>query len=418
MSAQDRGPWRWVPHVDWDDWHWQLANRITGIQELRVLINLTPEEEQGVRRCLETLRIAITPYYASLMDPDDPACPIRKQAVPMAAELQFGMAESEDPLQEDVDSPVPGVTHRYPDRVLLLVTDQCAMYCRHCTRRRLAGKTDRPLPQERIEAALAYIRKTPDIRDVLLSGGDSLLLSEDRLGDILERLRAMEHVEIIRIGTRAPVVVPQRITPALCDLLRRFHPLYVNTHFNHPKEITPEATEACGRLADAGLPLGNQTVLLRGVNDCPYIIKDLVHALLRMRVRPYYLYQCDLSPGLEHFRTTVAQGIEIIELLRGHTSGLAVPTYVVDAPGGGGKIPVAPQYLISQSERRVILRNYEGVISAYTEPAERDGTCRDCPTCERLAYRGGAGLEKLLLGAELSLIPQDTEREQRRHTYC
>lgn len=417
-AARNRDPWREVPDSDWNDWHWQLANRITGLEELRGIINLTPEETQGVRRCLKTLRMAITPYYASLMDPEDPECPLRKQAVPMAAELQFGRAESEDPLYEDVDSPVPGVTHRYPDRVLLLVTDQCAVYCRHCTRRRLAGKTDRALPWERIEAALKYIRNTPVVRDVLLSGGDSLLLSEDRLSAILERLRAIEHVEIIRIGTRAPVVVPQRITPRLCDLLRHFHPLYVNTHFNHPREITPDAVEACRMLADAGIPLGNQNVLLRGINDCPYVIKELMHALLRMRVRPYYLYQCDLSPGLEHFRTTVARGIEIIELLRGHTSGLAVPTYVVDAPGGGGKIPVAPQYLISQSDRKVILRNYEGVITAYAEPNERASTCRDCRTCTRSTYREGTGLEKLFLDSQVSLVPKDMVRERRRRTYC
>jgi lysine 2,3-aminomutase len=419
MSAiRNEGPWRDVPDTDWNDWHWQLANRITRLGELRGIINLTPEEEEGVRRCLQTLRMAITPYYASLMDPDDPECPIRKQAVPLTAELQFGLAESEDPLHEDVDSPVPGVTHRYPDRVLFLVTDQCAVYCRHCTRRRLAGKTDRALPSEQIETALEYIRKTPAIRDVLLSGGDGLLLSEDRLGDILERLRAIDHVEIIRIGTRAPVVVPQRITPGLCDLLRRFHPLYVNTHFNHPKEITLEAAEACGRLADAGIPLGNQNVLLRAVNDCPYIIKDLMHALLRIRVRPYYLYQCDLSPGLEHFRTTVARGIEIVELLRGHTSGLAVPTYVIDAPGGGGKIPVAPQYLISQAEGKVVLRNYEGLIAAYTEPETRAEACRDCETCNRLSYREGVGLEKLFRGAQVSLVPKGTVRERRFWGYC
>jgi len=417
-ASRNRGPWQDVPDSAWNDWRWQLANRVTRLEELRSIINLTAEEEEGVRRCLQILRMAITPYYASLMDPDDPGCPIRKQAVPVAAELQSGRAESEDPLYEDVDSPVPGITHRYPDRVLFLVTDRCAVYCRHCTRRRLAGKTDRALPPAQIEGALDYIRKTPAVRDVLLSGGDSLLLPEDRLGDILERLRAIDHVEIIRIGTRTPVVVPHRVTPALCALLRRFHPLYVNTHFNHPREITPEAVAACGELADAGIPLGNQNVLLRGVNDCPYIIKDLMHALLRMRVRPYYLYQCDLSPGLEHFRTTVARGIEITELLRGHTSGLAVPTYVVDAPGGGGKIPVAPQYLISQAEGKVILRNYEGLITAYSEPQAQPDACRDCKNCKRLAYRERIGLEKLFAGSQISLVPKDLAREGRRRTYC
>lgn len=415
--TKEHSSWRDIPPDQWNDWHWQMTHRITGIDELRRVINLTETEIEGVQQCLDTLRMAITPYYAGLMDPDDPDCPIRKQAVPMAAELQMGRWESEDPLYEEVDAPVPGITHRYPDRVLLLVTDQCSMYCRHCTRRRLAGKTDHALPAAQIEEALDYIRRTPAVRDVILSGGDSLLIGEDKLEEILTALRRIDHVEIIRIGTRTPVVLPMRITSRLCTMLRRFHPLYLNTHFNHPKEITDEAREACARLADTGIPLGNQTVLLRGVNDCPYIIKDLMHELLKMRVRPYYLYQCDLSPGIEHFRTSVAKGIEIIELLRGHTSGLAVPTFVVDAPGGGGKIPVGPQYLISQSENKVILRNYEGLISAYNEPARRDG-CHDCRDCPRLRYREKAGLAKLFNDAEIALVPKGTLREKRRRSYC
>jgi len=286
----------------WADWHWQVANRITEIDQLKKIINLTDEEERGIRNCLKRLRMAITPYYTLLMDPDNPSCPIRKQAVPVTWELDESLCDLKDPLLEDVDSPVPGLTHRYPDRVLFLITDQ--LYCRHCTRRRLAGTTDRPMPHDAIDSAIRYIADTPAVRDFLISGGDSLLVTDDRLKYILSRLRDIPHVEIIRFGTRTPVVLPQRITAELCGLLRQFHPIWLNTHFNHPREITPEAIKACSMLADSGIPLGNQTVLLKGVNDCPNIIKKLVHQLVKMRVRPYYLYQCDLSEGLEHLRTS------------------------------------------------------------------------------------------------------------------
>jgi len=312
------------------------------------------------------------------MDPKDECCPVRKQAVPTDRELIKAPEDMADPLHEDTDSPVPGLTHRYPDRVLFLVTDQCSMYCRHCTRRRFAGQNDQPATREQIDRCIEYIRNTPVVRDVLLSGGDPLVQSDERLEYIIKRLRDIPHVEIIRLGTRAPVVMPMRITQGLCDMLKKYHPLWVNVHFNHPQELTPEAQEACARLADAGIPLGNQSVLLKGINDCPHIMKKLVQGLVRARVRPYYIYQCDLSQGIGHMRTSVARGIEIIESLRGHTSGYAVPTFVVDAPGGGGKIPVMPQYLISMSDRKVILRNFEGVISAYTEPEERNSSCIDC----------------------------------------
>ena len=408
--------WQDVTDDQWNDWQWQVANRITEIDQLKHLVNLTGEEEEGIRNCLKTLRMAITPYYALLMDPDDPECPIRKQAVPVTWELDESQCDLADPLSEDVDSPVPGLTHRYPDRVLLLITDQCSMYCRHCTRRRLAGSTDRAMPKDAIEQALDYIARTPAVRDVLISGGDALLVNNERLEYLLHRLRQIPHVEIIRFGTRTPVVLPQRITEDLCKLLRRFHPIWLNTHFNHPTEITPEAELACSMLADAGFPLGNQTVLLKGVNDCPYIIRKLVHQLVKMRVRPYYLYQCDLSEGLEHLRTSVAKGIEIIEMLRGHTSGLAVPTYVVDAPGGGGKIPVSPQYLISMSDEKVILRNYEGVICAYTEPEDRSSGCMECGICEdQIPIR--SGLAKLLGNRKISLVPKGNIRENRRKDY-
>lgn len=415
---QYNGHWIHVKEEEWNDWHWQVANQITTLDDLKKAINLTSHEEQGIDNCLHSLRMAITPYYASLMDPEDPNCPVRKQAIPVTWELEQSRCDMEDPLHEDVDSPTPGLTHRYPDRVLLLVTDQCAMYCRHCTRRRIAGTTDNPRDTGEIDAALEYISQTPIVRDVLISGGDAFLLSDDKIEYILRRLRQIPHVEIVRFGTRTPVVLPQRITEDLCRMLKKYHPIWVNTHFNHPKEITPESIFACERLVDAGIPLGNQTVLLKGVNDCPYIIKKLMHLLVKMRVRPYYLYQCDLSMGIEHFRTSVAKGIEIIELLRGHTSGYAVPTYVVDAPGGGGKIPVNPQYLISMSDEKVILRNYEGVIASYAEPQDRSSACQECDICEDYGlHRPKAGLAKLFNNDRTSLIPAGNIREERRDNY-
>ncbi len=399
-----------VTPEEWNDWHWQLANRITDVDTLKKVILLTPEEEEGIRSCLDTLRMAITPYYASLMNPNDPGCPIRRQAVPTSRELYRAASDMLDPLAEDTDSPTPGLTHRYPDRVLLLVTDQCSMYCRHCTRRRVAGVHDHSLPREQVEKALDYIRKTPQVRDVLISGGDGLLIADKQLEWLLKSLREIPHVEIIRIGTRTPVVMPQRITPELVSMLKKYHPLWINTHFNHPQEVTEEATVALARLADAGIPLGNQSVLLRGVNDCLGVMKALVHALVKNRVRPYYIYQCDLSQGIEHFRTSVSKGIEIIEGLRGHTSGFAVPTFVVDAPGGGGKIPVMPQYLISQSPDRVVLRNYEGVIATYAQPSDyKSPDCSNCTYCQE-----SLGVHGLLQGQEISLEPANLQRGKRR----
>ena len=414
---QEIPKWKAVSQEDWNNWKWQLTNRITNLEELNEIIALSEEEKEGIARSLGILRMAITPYYALLMDPRDPDDPIRRQAIPVSLELQDGDYDLEDPLHEDVDSPVPGLTHRYPDRVLLLVTDQCSMYCRHCTRRRFAGTHDQVRPRDQIKKALDYIRAHPNIRDVILSGGDSLCISDEQLGMILQHLREIPHVEIIRIGTRTPVVMPQRITPELCQVIRKYHPVWLNTHFNHPRELTQESKKACAMLADAGIPLGNQTVLLRGVNDCPYVIKDLMHRLLENRIRPYYIYQCDLSSGIEHFRTSVAKGIEIIEILRGHTSGLAVPTYVIDAPGGGGKIPVMPQYLISQSDQKVILRNYEGVISSYAEPLHKDNPCDNCQECPHLRDKDPIGLEKLLGGKKLSLVPVGNVRAQRKNIW-
>lgn len=402
-----------VTDEQWNDWKWQVRNRVNTVEELKKIVNLTPQEEEDIKAVVKNFRLGITPYYASLMDPDDPRCPVRMQAVPVIAETHRSEADMLDPLHEDEDSPAPGLTHRYPDRVLFLITDQCSMYCRHCTRRRLAGETDAARSIEDIDACIAYIKKTPQVRDVLLSGGDCLLVDDDVLEYIMKELRAIPHVEIVRLGSRTPVVMPMRITDKLVDMLKKYHPVWLNTHFNHSKEVTPDATEACRKLADAGVPLGNQSVLLRGVNDCPHIMRDLVHNLVRIRVRPYYIYQCDLSLGIEHFRTPVAKGIEIIEGLRGHTSGYAVPTFVVDAPGGGGKIPVMPQYLISQAPNKVILRNYEGVITTYTEPEDlphMDCTCDYCTGKKTYHYEGVAGLMR---GEHLSLEPSNLQRHER-----
>ena len=321
-----------VTDEQWNDWKWQVKNRIETYEQLSQYFTFEPEEAEGIKKALAKFRMAITPYYLSLIDPNDPYDPIRRQAIPQGAECNIAPADLNDPLHEDEDSPAPGLTHRYPDRVLFLITDMCSMYCRHCTRRRFAGQKDDESPSERIEKCLAYIEKTPQVRDVLLSGGDALMVSDKKLEYIIQRLRAIPHVEIVRIGSRTPVVCPQRITPELCEMLKKYHPIWLNTHFNHPNEFTPEAEAALARLANAGIPLGNQTVLLRGVNDCVHVMKKLMHELVRNRVRPYYIYQCDLSMGLEHFRTPVSKGIEIIENLRGHTSGYAVPTFVVDAP--------------------------------------------------------------------------------------
>jgi len=313
--------------------------------------------------------MAITPYFASLLDPLNPDCPLRRQVIPTLHELDHSDCDLTDPLNEDGQSPVPGLVHRYPDRVLLLVTDQCASYCRHCTRRRMVGNELCHMSANHLEQALDYIARTPQVRDVLVSGGDPFLLPNKRLDGLLRSLRAIPQVEIIRIGTRTPVFLPQRINAALVSMLRRYQPLYVNIHVNHPLEISSEMAQACGRLADAGIPLGSQTVLLAGINDCPHVMKTLMRRLLQIRVRPYYIYQCDLSDGIGHFRTPVQTGIEILEGLRGHTSGLAVPTFVIDAPGGGGKIPVAPQYVLSRVPERVILRNYRGQVAVYPEPS-------------------------------------------------
>ena len=401
-----------VTDEQWNSWEWQVKNRIETLEDLKKYVTLTPEEEEGVKKTLQTLRMAITPYYISLIDPNNPDCPVRKQAVPTGKETYQSPADLLDPLYEDEDSPVPGLTHRYPDRVLLLITDMCSMYCRHCTRRRFAGQKDGESAIERIDKAIEYIAKTPQVRDVLLSGGDSLCVSDERLEYIISKVRAIPHVEIIRLGSRTPVVCPQRITDDLVNMLKKYHPVWLNTHFNHPQEVTKEAAEACAKLANAGIPLGNQTVLLRGVNDCVNTMKKLMHELVKMRVRPYYIYQCDLSMGIEHFRTPVSKGIEIIEGLRGHTSGYAVTTFVVDAPGGGGKTPVMPQYVISQAPGKVVLRNFEGVITTYTEPTDYKNEC-NCEYCKAAQNKSIEGVSSLLEGKGMAIEPSVLSRKER-----
>lgn len=411
----------------WTDWEWQLKHSIRDIDMFEKLsdIRFEPEERKKLEETLEKFPLSITPYYLSLIDKtnfrDDP---VFKQSFPNPSELVIKPHEMNDPLAEDRDSPVPGLTHRYPDRVLLHVSNVCSMYCRHCTRKRKVGDVDCITDKATILKGIEYIKTKPHIRDVLLSGGDPFMLPDSFLDWILTEVRKIEHVEVIRIGSRMPVVLPYRITDNLVNMLKKHHPIWVNTHFNHPQEITPSSKAALRKLADAGIPLGNQSVLLAGVNDCPTIMKKLVHMLVKNRVRPYYLYQCDLSEGLAQFRTPVGKGIEIIESLIGHTSGFAVPTYVIDAPGGGGKIPVMPNYLISWSTNKVVLRNYEGVITTYREPDHYkepncEGVCEDCGIKDAEDHEKEIGISRLLSDFDegISLVPSDNRRFKRREGY-
>ncbi len=391
-----------IPENQWNDWHWQYQNRIQTADELDRYLELTEKEREGIDKCLSSYRMAVTPYYLSLIDPDDPYDPIRRQAVPVADELYIAPEDQRDPLHEETDSPCTGLTHRYPDRVLFLVTNQCASYCRHCTRRRFSGQEDTALTKKEIDASIDYIRSHEEVRDVLVSGGDPMTLSDEKLEYVLSRLREIPHVEIIRIGTRMPVVMPQRITPELCAMLKKYHPLWVNVHFNHPREITPESTKACAMLADAGIPLGNQSVLLAGVNDCVHVMRELVRKLVAIRVRPYYIYQCDLSLGLSHLRTDVSKGMEIIEGLQGHTTGFAVPTLVIDAPGGGGKIPIMPNHIVSQGYHRYVLRNFEGRVTTYTEPEHYVPECH-CPVCTKQREDRMKGIVLLAKGEQMTI---------------
>ncbi len=411
----------------WEDWRWQLKHSIKSIETFEELLGIQFREDirEEIEKTVEKFPLSITPYYLSLIDTDDiKNDPIFKQAFPSPHEMDDHKCDMSDPLAEDKDSPVEGITHRYPDRVLFLVSNVCSMYCRHCTRKRRVGDVDFVPDKKTILKGIKYIKDHPEVRDVLLSGGDPFLLSNEYLDWILSELAEIEHLEVIRIGTRTPVVLPQRITDELVDVLRKYQPIWINTHFNHPREITKSSRKAVKKLADAGIPLGNQSVLLAGVNDCPRIMKALVHKLVENRIRPYYLYQCDLSEGLTHFRTPVGKGIEIIENLIGHTSGFCVPRYVIDAPGGGGKIPVMPNYLISWSTNKVVLRNYEGVITTYKEPDSYepifcDRKCGDCKLqlkTDDAEEQKATGICKLLndYDKDISLTPSENERHSRR----
>lgn len=397
--------YRDIPDEKWNSWRWQLSNRINTVDEFDKVIELTPSERKALS-AQGLFRVDITPYFISLIDPGDINDPIRKQVVPTETEMVPFTAMMEDSLAEDRHSPVPGLVHRYPDRVLMLVTTQCASYCRYCTRSRIVGDPSATFSREEFELQIEYLKRTPQVRDVLLSGGDPLVLAPKILEEILNRLREIPHIEILRIGSRVPVFLPMRVTQELTDMLQKYHPLWMNIHVNHPNEISAELAEACDRLTRAGIPLGNQAVLLRGVNDNVHIQRQLVHDLVRMRVRPYYLYQCDLVEGAGHFRTPVAKGIEIIEGLRGHTSGYAVPEFIVDAPGGGGKIPLSPNYLISMSDHKIILRNYEGYITTYEEPTDYSPEDSAKFTGEKRPEPGQVGVHGLLEGDQLFIKPE------------
>ena len=370
-----KGHWEDTPDSDWNDWRWQLKNRVTQLEQLEErLPNLTHSEREGVRLANQKLAMAITPYFFNLIDPDDPLCPIRQQVIPKVDETKTADWEMTDPVGEDQTSPVPGIVHRYPDRILFLVTDRCAAYCRYCTRSRLVSNATGYDFRPEFKQQLDYVRTHPEVRDVLISGGDPLLLSDGKIDYLLSQLRAMEHVEFLRIGTRIPLFLPQRITPELCAILKKYHPLFISVHANHPKELSQEVREGLERLADSGIPLGNQSVLLRHVNDRVDVMKVLVQKLLRCRVRPYYLYQCDLIAGSSHLRASVKEGIRIIEGLRGHTTGYAIPQFVIDAPGGGGKTPINPDYIVSHDDNQIVIRNYEGHTFEYPEIPPRENS--------------------------------------------
>jgi len=403
-----------VPDEKWNDWRWQLSHRLNTAEEIEKIFPLTQSE----RTALTTpnlFRVDITPYFISLIDPDDPQDPIRKQIVPTAAEMVPFTAMMEDSLAEDRHSPVPGLVHRYPDRVLMLVTTQCASYCRYCTRSRIVGDPSAQFSRQEFDQQIDYLKRTPQVRDVLLSGGDPLVLAPKILEEILSRLREIPHIEVLRIGTRVPVFLPMRITDDLCEMLQKYHPFWMNIHVNHSNEITRELAEACDKLTRAGIPLGNQSVLLAGVNDNVHIQRKLVQDLVRIRVRPYYLYQCDLVEGAGHFRTAVAKGIEIMEGLRGHTSGFAVPNYMIDAPGGGGKIPVMPNYLLSMSDHKIVLRNFEGYITAYEEPTDYTPAMAAKYKGPKRPEPGQEGLTAMLDGEKLFLKPEGFDEIHDRH---
>lgn len=394
-------------NAQWSDWRWQMRSRIRSVAQLQQLFP-SLEVSGGLAKAAEKFPLAVTPYYAMLIRSLDAGDPVFAMAVPQMQELFDPPFLTDDPLEEDHDMPVPGLVHRYPDRVLLIATSTCAMYCRHCTRKRVAGHRESAISAGRLNQVVAYLRQHPEVHDVIISGGDPLTMPTDALERVLAALRAVPTVEIIRIGTRTPVTMPMRITDELVAMLRKYHPVWVNTHFNHPNELTAEAAEACARLADAGVPVGNQSVLLRGVNDEPQVMEQLLRGLIRMRVRPYYLFQCDLVRGVEHFRTPVSRGIEIMEYLRGRLSGLAIPTFVVDAPHGGGKIPVLPAYIVSMSPSHTVLRNFEGLLVSYPEPGS--AATKATPA----AAAASPGVWELASGRGSKIQPANTVRQKRR----
>ena len=410
-----KSPWYLLPDANWQDWRWQMAHLLTKKEDFSEFLQLTSDEILAFNSP-GLFRVGVTPYFANLIDPHDPDCPIRRQVIPTIAEREVSQDEMADSLGEDKHSPVPGLVHRYPDRVLMLVNTQCASFCRFCTRSRLVGDTHAQFSSNNYQQQIDYIAANPVVRDVLLSGGDPLLLSIKTLEGILSSLREIPHVEVIRIGSRVPIFLPMRVNPELVSMLSKYHPLWMNIHVNHPREITPEVEAALAQLANAGIPLGSQTVLLANINDCPQIMKGLFHKLVQNRVRPYYLYQCDQVAGSSHFRTSVAAGLEIMENLRGHTSGFAIPTYVIDAPQGGGKVPILPQYLLSQSVRSVVIRNYEGLITSYTQPLENSRHNQTtCPACLSANQNAGQqGIAALLSGEQRSIIPETWNQNHQR----
>lgn len=418
LYYQQFKPWKDVPREKWDNWKWQMQHSISKVEDLAEAIAISPEHQERIGSTLEKYKFLVSPYYLSIVDPSNPECPIWLQSIPSEKELEVSPEEMADPLNEDGDMAVPNVVHRYPDRVLVTINSNCSMYCRFCTRRRFVLDKGGHKDRNEIDVICDYIESHREIRDVIISGGDSLVLGEKMLTEVLGRIRAIDHVEILRLASKIPCVLPMRITPELIDVLKVFKPLYFMTHFNHPYEITPEAKTACDLIVEGGIPMMNQTVLLRGINSDVLIMKKLMQELLTIRVKPYYIYQCDLSEGISHFRTPVEKGVEIIESLRGYTSGLAVPEFVIDAPGGGGKVPVGPHYLISQSDKKVVFRNYEGVISTYPQPEETNCTCS---TAEAIveATEGGPerGPARLLHEEAQSIKPQDMAmgHEARRH---
>lgn len=408
LYYQKFSAWQGVPREEWDDWKWQLQHTINSVSSLAEVLPMDEATRSNIETTFKKYKFAVAPYYASLIDPTNPNCPFRLQAIPQAAELEVTPGEFSDPLNEDGDMAVPNVVHRYPDRVLVTINSSCSMYCRFCTRRRFVLDKSGHKDRNELDVICDYLESHREIRDVIISGGDALIMGEKRLMDILGRIRAIPHIQILRLASKIPCVLPMRITDTLVQTLKIFKPLYFMTHFNHPYEITPEAKLACERIVDNGIPMMNQTVLLRGINSDVVIMKKLMQELLTIRVKPYYIYQCDLSEGISHFRTPVEKGIEIIESLRGHTSGLAVPEFVIDTPGGGGKVPVGPQYLLSQSDKKVVLRNYEGFISTYPQPNETDCTCSTAEAVREQSDRGAEhGPARLLHDEALFLEPRE-----------